>query len=221
MVSKRREGTVMSKKAVDIKAMLVYLAMVLLVLLIILPPVLRIMMPTDGTNEVEKTKELTALICKKQLLVNQTQYNISVNSSYESNGLSKVVFTYRSTPATEIGDVTGNVEPQTPVNENVLPATDPTQQTQGEVSPNTQTNLGDTTTQVPITTDIVQSEIQALKAIPGMAVEDGDNFTKLALTKEVAETFEENSPYLSYFQPINEQKAYFQSQGYSCQSMKN
>ena len=197
----------MSKKKADGKSILVYLAILLLILVIALPPLLRVLVPKEQETTIEEAPKITALLCKKQLTVGSLLYQISTNSTYEKGILQKVTFTYRSSLQND--------------------STTPQEQTPSEQDTNQTPNnpgtepLPTNPVEPAVTDDFVQQEMEALSAIPGMEIETGEEETKLVLTKEVADAFEEDSPYRSYFQKKKEQQAYFSSQGYSCQTLTN
>ena len=191
------------KKNIDVQALLVYIAMFLLVLVIALPPIFRVALK-DEEETTPKVKAVTALMCRRSVTTDLTQYNISVNSAYKDD-LERVTFVYRTSPIT---DTETQVTPdQTPVQDN------------------TQVQTPDATTTpeqptVPVSDSVIQEEINILKAIPGIVTEDSENETRLVITKQAASNFEEGSTYKNYFQGIDEQQAYFESIGYSCSILK-
>ncbi len=189
----------MKNKSLDLKALLVYIAMLFLILIIISPPLLRAFVREGEPVEVDNVPKITALLCRKQLVYQNIQYDITTNSTYQNKALQKVTFTYRSSDLfEEQTEEENSIESSQDENTNVSPETQ---------EPSTNTNT-------------VEEELAALQSIPGMEMETDEDTTKLTLTKDIVSTFEENSPYLSYFQEQEKQKEFFQNQGYSCQIMK-
>ncbi len=191
----------MKKKTVDIQAILIYIVMVVLVLFIALPPIFRMTLKEETKSKLPQVPSLTALVCKKQVIIQQVQYDISTNSTYQDE-LERVTFTYQSSNVSE-SQTTNEGENQT---NNIVP-------------PTTDANLNVTTT--PLTETNIQEEIQNLKSIDGIEVEEGDNMTRLVLTKKVASTLEETSPYRNYFQSLENQQLFFEQNGYNCQVIRN
>ncbi len=99
-----------SNKKVDMKTILVYCVMVLLIVIIVLPPVLRAL--NTGTSEVKVKKPqgtARALICKKSVSEGALQYELRVTSNYLETTLNKVTLSYQRNMAVD-ASVTNAIE---------------------------------------------------------------------------------------------------------------
>lgn len=87
-----------TKKSLDFKNVLVYLAMVALVAIIALPPLFRVLFKEKKESAVAAPKgEALALICKKQVTLETVSYLATVTSNYIDSKLQKVTISYRRT----------------------------------------------------------------------------------------------------------------------------
>lgn len=85
-----------NKKENSLMNIFVYFLIVILILLIIAPPVTRIFLKEEKTNNNSNgIKTATALICRKEVTVGTSIYNVSVTSNYSNNNLNKVTFNYQ------------------------------------------------------------------------------------------------------------------------------
>ncbi len=83
-----------SSKKFDIGNVLVYVAMILLVCVIILPPIFRATLKEDTQGPVIPTKKATALICTKQYPLGNDMYTVRVTTNYIDETFQKVTFFY-------------------------------------------------------------------------------------------------------------------------------
>lgn len=91
------------KKKTDFVSILVYLAMIGLLAIIILPPVLRVWMPTN-TPVMEPPKDkVEALVCHKQLEVETVPVTVKATTNYKNDQLVRLTLLYQTTkPATAL-----------------------------------------------------------------------------------------------------------------------
>lgn len=82
------------KKKVDFVRILVYIAMVLLVAVIVLPPVLRLLLPKDNVVEPMEQEKVEALMCNKTTEIDTVPITIKTISNYLNDNLNKVSLTY-------------------------------------------------------------------------------------------------------------------------------
>ncbi len=221
-------------KKTDFQAILVYVVMLILVLFIALPPIFRIVLKEEAPANNTPQESITALICRRNVTLGQTQYNISTNSTYKEE-LERVTFSYQSVPVNETTQE--ETTPENPVVEQPAeqqpvegttetPIVETPQPQEGVVeettTPQEDTQVVPPTEQTaPLTEASLQEEIAGLKAIPGIQVEEGENTTRLVLTKKAASSLAADSPYLNYFQKLENQRTYFESLGYTCSIVKN
>ncbi len=84
-----------ASKSFDIKNVLVYLIMILLLFIIALPPIFRMVFKETTPNIEMPTDTATALICTRQAVVEPITYTIRVTTNYIGTTLSKVSFQYQ------------------------------------------------------------------------------------------------------------------------------
>lgn len=82
------------KKESSLTNIFVYFLITIFIILIILPPVLRISFPDNVSNNTNNLTSATALTCKKEVPVGTMIYNVTITSNYGNNTLNKVTFTY-------------------------------------------------------------------------------------------------------------------------------
>lgn len=87
-----------NKKESSIMNIFVYLLIVIFIILIVLPPLVRIFFKEDTIRETpveeEQLSTLTSLNCRKEVEVGTMVYDITVNTNYSNDEISKATFTY-------------------------------------------------------------------------------------------------------------------------------
>lgn len=87
-----------SKKESSFINIFIYLLMVVFIILIILPPICRILFKEsdDNINNIEDNtvNSVTALNCNKEITVGTVVYNVTISSNYTNDELTKVTFMY-------------------------------------------------------------------------------------------------------------------------------
>ncbi len=223
------------KKEIDIKNFLVYLTMGLLGIMIFIPPILRIVLKdgpqTDEQQQLQPT-DAKALICKKQVVEDNTTYNITITSSYQNNELNRVTFQYAFSNASNMT----MIEPQTEEDANSnTPSTMPNTETTEEVTPPIEGNTETTedpstpTPTTPTTPDSnpsttvlpsVAEEIASLRQNSLVTETATDNSTRFVLEKEnINENLDD--PFVQqYNNKMDAQKEYLTSLQYNCEEME-
>lgn len=86
------------KKESSLTNIFVYLLIGIFIILIIIPPLLRVFLPDNTSNNTNtNTNNLTsatALTCKREVPVGTMIYNVTITSNYGNDVLNKVTFTY-------------------------------------------------------------------------------------------------------------------------------
>lgn len=87
-----------NKKESSIINIFVYLLIVVFIILIALPPLARIFFKEETARETPTEEEqlpaLTSLNCRREVEVDTMVYDITVNTNYNDDEISKVTFTY-------------------------------------------------------------------------------------------------------------------------------
>ena len=83
-----------TKNKSSITNILIYSLIFIFILLIIFPPVLRVMYPKKEVNISNTKVKVEALTCKKSMVVNNVTYQASIVSNYNNNKLNKLTFKY-------------------------------------------------------------------------------------------------------------------------------
>ncbi len=107
------------KKRVDGVAILVYMAMVLLIAIIVAPPLLRTFLPPE-VKEVTPVEKVEALICNKQMELNNANVSVRATTTYKGDNLFRLILLYSS----EQDDSTSPETEQPPQDVNTNPFTD-------------------------------------------------------------------------------------------------
>lgn len=85
------------KKSVSLTNIIVYFLIALFIILIALPPLTRIFLKVDTSNNTNTSNNLntaTALTCRREVVVGTMIYNETITSNYGNNVLNKVTFVY-------------------------------------------------------------------------------------------------------------------------------
>lgn len=85
------------KKRVDGVAILVYMAMIFLIVIIVAPPLLRTLLPTE-VEEVVPVEKAEALICNKQMELNNVNISVRATATYKEDALFRLIFLYNTQP---------------------------------------------------------------------------------------------------------------------------
>ncbi len=91
---------VMKKKSIDVVAIMVYIAMICLVLIVALPPILRLVMPKQTVAPVESHDKIEALICNKDMELSGQNITTRINVNYKNDNLVKMSYQYQLTDDT-------------------------------------------------------------------------------------------------------------------------
>lgn len=170
---------------------LVYLAMVVLVAIIVLPPTFRSLVPEVETKESKVDNidtSITSLSCRKTA----GQYEILANSIFKSKGISKVNITYTDTSVSTADSAT------------IINPADQTQ-TAPVQDPNA----------VAENSAIVQ-EMEALKTVNGIEFSEMDNIHRFTIDAASIDTASAGADISKRLQDIDSTKNYYTSMGYSC-----
>lgn len=87
----------METKNSQLKVVLTYIAIFFLIVLIIMPPIFRVVFKEDNTKK-EDTKDntpITVLHCTKEETINTLTYNVQTYSTYKGNNIEKVIIRYK------------------------------------------------------------------------------------------------------------------------------
>lgn len=87
----------METKNRQLKVALTYIAIFFLIVLIIIPPIFRVVFKEDNTKK-EDTKDntpITVLHCTKEETINTLTYNVQTYSTYKGNNIEKVIIRYK------------------------------------------------------------------------------------------------------------------------------
>jgi len=101
----------MKNKKINIKNIWVYIVMFLLILVIVLPPALRMFIKQDPTANIETPKEkATALICNKQATFGEVSYQMKATTSYVGTDFSKITLQYQRTGLLDQTNMNNEIE---------------------------------------------------------------------------------------------------------------
>ena len=97
------------KKKTDFRNILVYLCMILLVLVIVLPPVCRLVFKDTGTTgDDSTTTTAAALICQRQVVYTDVTYNITATTNYVNDDANQLSVRYAKTLANAASTIATN-----------------------------------------------------------------------------------------------------------------
>lgn len=93
----RKKELIMENKGSALKIAFTYIAIFLLVILIIIPPVFRIVFKEDKNNSNDVVVPKTVLHCTKEEVIGEVTYNVQTFSTYSDKILEKVIIRYTKT----------------------------------------------------------------------------------------------------------------------------
>ena len=211
------------KKEINIKNLLVYLTIGFLGIMIFIPPIFRVVLKDNSSEQLpEEPTEAKALICRKQVVEDNVNYNITITSSYQNDVLNRVTFQY---VFNNISNMT-MIEPENDTNDNV-PSTMPSTENPDSVEGNENTDPINPMTPLPdvpnSSTTVLPSvteEIASLRQNSLVTETTTDNSTRFVLEKEnINENLDD--PFVQqYNNKIDAQKQYFTSLQYDCGEME-
>lgn len=140
------------EKKTDFIAILVYLAMIGLLAIIILPPVLRTLLPKNETV-VEKPKDkVEALVCNKRMEIEGVPVTIKATTNYKNDIITRLLIVY--------------TKEESPVNENQEMTIDPFTTLSEIESFKSLSNVQFTQDESQVKVDIAQSVLATMKNDP-------------------------------------------------------
>ncbi len=192
--------------------LLIYLVIIILLILIILPPVFRTLFkdetkeesspnPTSITNN-----SITSLSCRKRTTDN---YSVVVGTIYKDNDISKITITYTNMAKSNNETQNNNTE----TNNNTTP-------TDNNTVNNTPTETPTDNTATAVV-DNVAMEIEQLKAIEGVSLQESENVYKFVIDLKKIDMSFLTTVLSQRVQTLSLQKNYYETLGYTCSSMKS
>lgn len=187
------------KKKIDVVNILVYFAIGALALVIILPPVFRMMLPKEKVPEKPKDV-IVALTCSKMFAEEKTQEKITFN--YQNDALQKLIFIY------SVKEDTPEETPTEPSGEDevIPPATD-------EATPQVD---GEDSSEEPIPT--AQTRLTAFYQFRSVEVKElEDGRKQITFTPEALQEHSSNALLIPFLGTKNAMEANLKEDGYTCQ----
>lgn len=160
----------------DKKSIKIIIGMFILLVIIIIPPVLRTLIPKSNTIvTIEKEDVITTLTCTKGFKTENIVATATI--TYKNNELLSNKITYNKV---------NTIDQEDNIN-SILPS----------------------------------QEIEFFKGVNGIKIEENDESTTVTLDNNLLANNQSNSTLNNYLLKVNEEKTYYENQGYTCKKEAN